>query len=187
MPKRRLVRRGAALPLGGIGGGLEHNRQAFLELYDRFVDRIYRYTHCSVGDATTAEELTAQVFLKAWQAMGRYPIGERAFGNRLYRIAHETVVDYFLTQRSGAQREGRVQASTDAEDAAARSHMTEILQRAIVGLTREQHQVIILRFLEGYSTVEVAHVMGQHQNAVRSLQHRALVALSQMLRVSAPG
>src|SRR5262245_49093284 len=66
---------------------------AFGELYDRFVDRVYRYLYVRSTNRAEAEDLTEQVFLKAWEAIGRYRWRGRPFVAWLYRLAHNVHID----------------------------------------------------------------------------------------------
>jgi RNA polymerase sigma-70 factor (ECF subfamily) len=159
--------------------------KAFAQLYDRFVDRIYRYIYYKVGSKSDAEDLTAQVFLKAWEAIGHYRLTERPFSAWLYRIAHNLVVDHFRTRRDSVPIDDLINSDekdTDLDSLTQRHLTAETLRRAIRRLTIDQQQVIILRFLEGYSTEEVAKIMGKGQGAVRTLQHRALAGLARIFR-----
>ena len=170
--ERGLVRRAAA-----------RDARAFARLYDRYVDKIFRYIFYKVGSRTDAEDLTAQVFLKAWEAIGRYRITERPFSAWLYRIAHNLVVDHFRVQRNVLSIDDVPQPETPAADLddLAQSHLTaDTLKRAISRLTTDQGRVIILRFIEGYSTEEVALLMGKGEGAIRTLQHRALASLQRI-------
>ena len=163
----------------------KHDQAAFVQLYDRFVDKIFKYIYYRVGNQTDAEDLTSQVFMKAWQAIGRYEWTERPFAAWLYRIAHNLIVDHFRTRREAIPLED----AADLEERGAslheilEEHLTaEALRRALHRLTPDQEQVIILRLLEGYSTTEVAAIMGKQEGAVRTLQHRALAALRLVFR-----
>ncbi len=163
----------------------KHDPEAFARLYDRFVDKIYKYIYYKVGAKSDAEDLTAQVFLKAWEAIGKYRVTERPFSAWLYRIAHNLVVDHFRTKRDAVPIEEatRLEEKQADLDDLTEAHLTaETLQRAINRLTHDQQQVIILRFLEGYSTEQVAVIMGKGQGAVRTLQHRALAGLERVFR-----
>src|SRR5918911_602212 len=72
---------------------------AFGELYDRFVERVYRYLYLRTGRQAEAEDLTEQVFLKAWEAIGRYRWQGRPFLAWLYRLAHNTHIDHVRTRK----------------------------------------------------------------------------------------
>lgn len=162
-----------------------HDARAYAELYDRFVEKIFKYIYYKVGSKSDAEDLTAQVFLKAWEAIGKYRLTERPFSAWLYRIAHNLVVDHFRMRREAVPIDDvtRIdEKEPDLEDLTQRHLTAETLQRAIRRLTSDQQQVIILRFLEGYTTEEVARIMGKGQGAVRTLQHRALAGLARIFR-----
>ncbi len=159
--------------------------EAFAQLYDRFVEKIFKYIYYKVGSKSDAEDLTAQVFLKAWEAIGHYRLTERPFSAWLYRIAHNLVVDHFRMRRDAVPIDDVIrfdEKDTDLDDLTQRHLTAETLRRAIHRLTTDQQQVILLRFIDGYSTEEVARIMGKGQGAVRTLQHRALASLARIFR-----
>jgi RNA polymerase sigma-70 factor (ECF subfamily) len=165
-----------------------HDREAFARLYDRFVDRIYKYVYFKLGSRTEAEDVTAQVFLKAWEAIGAYQYTERPFASWLYRIAHNLVVDHFRARRdvTSIDELPGLEGRDPSLDEVIQQHMTaDVLRRAMTRLTPDQQQVLLLRFIEGYSTEQVAHLMGKQPGAVRTLQHRALVGLGGVFRKGA--
>lgn len=159
---------------------VKHDQQAFARLYDRFVDKIYRYIFFRVGSAAIAEDLTAQVFLKAWSNIGSYRYTKRPFAAWLYRIAHNVTIDHIRASHATLSIEHMELRDEKAKDLdeLAQEHLTaQTLRSAIGELTKSQQQVITLKFLEGYSTVEIADLMRKDPSAVRALQHRALGAL----------
>jgi RNA polymerase sigma-70 factor (ECF subfamily) len=163
--------------------------EAFASLYDLYVDRIYKYIYYKVGNTTEAEDLTAQVFLNAWEAMGAYEWRDVPFSAWLFRIARNLVIDYHRAQRDTVPLEppeGRPPLIIEdegarPEQALQETMMVKQLQEAIAQLTEEQQQVLILRFLEGYSTAEVAQIMGKRPGAIRGLKFRGLCALREIL------
>src|SRR5207253_5254087 len=72
---------------------------ALAELYNSYVDKIYKYVYYKVGNAQDAEDLCEQVFLKAWDAIGRYTWHGHPFSSWLYKLAHNLVVDHYRTRR----------------------------------------------------------------------------------------
>lgn len=160
------------------------DRAAFAQIYDTFVDRIYKYAYYRVGHSNDAEDITAQVFIKAWQAIGRYETMGRPFAAWLYRIAHNQIVDFFRARRETAPLESANSqiSSFDVEDMILRHAQADLLREAIKHLSPDQQAVIALRFLEGWGTEEAAHIMGKTPGAVRTLQHRALARLNQIVR-----
>ncbi len=164
---------------------VRRDSEAFAELYDLYIDRIFKYVYYKVGLVPVAEDLTSQVFLKAWERIGDYQLTERPFAAWLYRIAHNHVVDHYRTRHAETPLDELSLADERMPnfDDWAELHLTrEKLQKAIAQLTDDQQQVIILRFLEGYSAEQVGEMLGKDSGAVRALQFRALNALQRLLR-----
>src|SRR5688500_9949083 len=76
-----------------------HDQEAFAALYTAYVEKIYKYLYYKVGSTQDAEDLCEQVFLKAWEAIGRYTWCGYTFSSWLYRLAHNLVVDHYRTRR----------------------------------------------------------------------------------------
>ncbi|MFQ5923219.1 MAG: sigma-70 family RNA polymerase sigma factor, partial [Anaerolineales bacterium] len=68
---------------------------AFGRLYESHMDAIYRYIYFRVGEPAQAEDMTEEVFVKAWEALPNYRPTEHPFTSWLYRIAHNLVVDHY--------------------------------------------------------------------------------------------
>ena len=164
---------------------IDRETAAFAELYDRHVVRIYRHIYYLVNDAREAEDLTAQTFLKAWEAVDRYKERGAPFVAWLLRIAHNLTVshlrarrdhselqDYYVDQKMTRNPEQALEQTTDEE------HVRE----AVLKLRAEQRQVIMLRFVEEMDYREVAAVIGKSVPAVRVIQHRALGNLRKLMQ-----
>lgn len=160
--------------------------EAFGELYDRHVVRVYRHIYYLVGSPAEAEDLTAQTFLQAWEAIERYQIRGAPFVSWLLRIAHNLAVSHLRSKREKAQlHEGIVDEGSrrDPEAVAEQKADEERVRQAILRLRDEQRQVIILRFVEDLEYREVAEIIGKSVAAIRVIQHRALNALRRQLRL----
>jgi RNA polymerase sigma-70 factor (ECF subfamily) len=157
----------------------KRDSQAFTELYERYAERIYKYIYFKSGRTDEAEDLTAQVFLKAWEAVAGYRWEGYPFSTWLYRIAHNQVIDYYRTHHESFPLDAlRARESGNDPFEAAQSVFTSAkIRSALLHLTQEQQRVVTLRFLEGYTTEEVAAIMRKNADSVRALQHRALRAL----------
>ena len=170
-----------ALAVRASGGDVT----AFGLLYDRHVDAIYRYVYYRVRDDAEAEDLTSDVFMRALKAMPRYE-PRQAFLAWLYRIARNAVIDR-------ARRGGRQVSFEDALDHPSAEHIvipdnellsrsdSDTLRAALAKLTPLQQEVVVLRFLEGYTTQEIARIVGKREGTVRGIQFRAIGALRQMI------
>ena len=158
---------------------------AFGELYDRFVERVYRYLYFRAGSHPEAEDLTEQVFLKAWEAIGRYRWQGRPFLAWLYRLAHNTHIDYVRTQKPTTSLNNDDRpielASSAAAVELARALDADVLAQALTQLTVEQQQVIVMKFIEGLDNEQIALTMDKREGAIRALQMRALMSLRRVL------
>ena len=170
------------LPL--VRRAIRRDREAFGVLYDRHVVRVYRHIYYIVGKPAEAEDLTAQAFLQAWQAIERYQIRGAPFVSWLLRIAHNLAVSYLRSRRDGVELpETLVDRSRQGnpEEEVLRGADGERVREAILGLREEQRQVIILRFVDDLEYREVAAIVGKSVAAVRVIQHRALNSLRKQM------
>jgi len=162
-----------------------HDAAAFGELYDRFVDRVYRYLYFRTGRHAEAEDLTEQVFLKAWEAIGRYRWQGRPFLAWLYRLAHNVHIDHVRSTRpttslSTEHRTLEVPSTTSMTEMA-RTLDADVIATALSQLTVEQQQVIVMKFIEGLDNEQIAQAMDRREGAIRALQMRALMSLRRVL------
>ncbi len=160
------------------------DREAFGQLYDLYLDRIYRYVYYRLGNVRDAEDLAEQVFLNAWRAMPRFRADETPVVAWLIRIAQNAVVDHLRTRRVGAPLDEEMVDQSRWADPVALADLRCTqgeLRRAVLGLKPDQQQVILLRFIEDLSYPEVAAALGKSEGAVRVIQHRALAALREAL------
>jgi RNA polymerase sigma-70 factor (ECF subfamily) len=163
--------------------------EAFGELYDRYVNRIYTYIYYRTGNQHDAEDLTARVFYRAMRHITNYQDRGLPLSAWLYRIAHNLVANwhrdnsrrkeiplddgYNLTQQSGVHPESALEKTEEREE----------LLRVIRGLPEERQQLIVLKFVEHLSNAEIGHIMGRTEGAIKSLYHRTLIALRDEYKV----
>ncbi|MCA0454422.1 MAG: sigma-70 family RNA polymerase sigma factor [Chloroflexi bacterium] len=156
--------------------------EAFAGLYRANAQAVYRYIAFRVNDARLAEDLTGDVFIRAFKSIGSYQDQGKPFIAWLYRIAHARVVDHYRQQdrrpASTPLDDEPLEASGDMDANLLQRQASNVLREAISDLTDEQQQVIILRFIEGQRIEMVAQQMGKNANAIKALQHRALHALA---------
>lgn len=168
---------------------IQRDQDAFGELYDRHVVRVYRHIYYMVGNAAEAEDLTAQAFMRAWEAIPRYQVRGAPFVSWLLRIAHNLGVSHLRSKRDSSQiHEGIVdhKMQRDPESAYEQTADEEMVREAIMMLREEQRQVIILRFIEDLDYREVAEIIGKSVAAIRVIQHRALNALRKQMKLLDP-
>ncbi len=154
---------------------------AFGQLYDWLVARVYRYVYFRVTDDRIAEDLTSQVFLKAWEHLPRYRFGKSPFLAWLYTIAHNMVIDDYRTRKQTMHLDEleRLPAREPLPDEQSEYQVeARLLRWALRKLTDLQREVVTMRLVDGMSTDEIAQRLGKSPGAVRALQMRALQALA---------
>ena len=156
--------------------------EAFGELYERHVRRIYSYIYYRTGDHHDAEDLTARVFQRALRHITSYEDKGVPFTAWLYRIAHNLVAnwhrdrsrrpvmpleDYVSILSKGQHPEAHTVANED----------TRILLEAVRRLPAARQELLILKFVERLPNAEIGDIMGRTEGAIKSLYHRTLAAL----------
>ena len=155
---------------------------AFEALYRAHVGRVHAVCRRLAGDPTRAEELTQDVFVRAWERLRSFE-GRSAFGSWLYRLAVNLVID---AKRAEIRRSAREIA---AEDPAAwgspRPPRDPVagwdLERAIAALPPGARMVFVLHEVEGYRHEEIAGMAGLAEGTCKAQLHRARRLLREML------
>jgi len=159
------------------------DREAFGELYDRCVRRVFRHVSYMVNDVDLAEDLTEQTFLRALEAIHRYERRGVPFLAWLLRIARNLYLNDRRVQRNNSSIHNKWNggAAASPEFYCEAKLDGEEVWRAVRALDGDQRQVIVLRFMDGLSYADVADVLGKSVGAVRVAQYRALRALRRRL------
>ncbi len=154
-------------------------QQAFAALYDQNQAAVYTYIYYRVNDQETAEDLTAEVFVRMVDKIGRYKPQGKPILAWLYTIARNQLTDHYR-QTGKATWMPMDDSLADTCNPAAKTETqltANCLQTALSHLTDDQQQVIIGKFVEDRSNANVASLLGKTEGSVKSLQHRALAAL----------
>lgn len=153
---------------------------AWTELFEREHPVVYRAVLAQVGDPSAAEDITGQVFLEAIEGTGRYRDRGKPITAWLLTIARHRAIDWRRKRQNrhepidGDVAEAAVPAAPSVGDA------LSLMQQ----LTPEQREVMLLRFVEGYSLEETARLTGRSTGSVKALQHRAVRRLRAVLGTS---
>jgi len=167
-----------------VQAAVEGDAQAFADLYEHHLDRIFHYFYYRLGHPQDAEDLTERVFLKAWQAIGSYDARGAPFSAWLYRIAHNLLIDHRRVQHPTEPLDEAFEIADEAADiaelAAKRGEARELAE-AIAQLAPMEQSVLVLRFIEKLDHRTVAGIIGKGEAATRSIQSRALARLGRIL------
>ncbi len=169
-----------------LAGASRFDEQILGEIYARYSTELFRYAVRLLDDSQAAEDCVAETFSRFLQALGRGRGPRQHLRAYLYRVAHNLIMDVF--RRSPPEPlalNPELTASGESDPGtvvAARSEQHRV-RMALLQLTPEQRQVLVLRFLEGFSSEETAAAVERSVGAVKALQHRGLAALRRLLQV----
>lgn len=181
MPERGQVDETALLQQAQKG-----DTDAFGRLYELYSPPVFRFLFAHLDSPLDAEDLTEEVFLRAWQALPGYRMRGIPFTGFLFRVARNALYDHYRRTRKRADDPGLDHDLVDdlqpdpAQSLPAHLERRE-LRRVLAKLREDYRTVLVLRFLVGLSPEETAQAMERSAGAVRVLQHRALGAVRKLL------
>jgi RNA polymerase sigma-70 factor (ECF subfamily) len=167
-----------------LNGLRDLDAQSIGAIYDQYFPEVYRYVRYRIDDDTVAEDIASDVFVRLLESSQKRQGPQTSLKGWLVATASHAVNDH-LRRRYRRPTEA---LSDSMPDAGASVHAEVDLreQNRAVGaayarLTDEQQHVLALRFGQGYSLEETAHVMKRKVNAVKALQFRALASLQRLI------
>lgn len=159
--------------------------EVFAQLYARYYGRAYRLAWAMTGERGAAEELTQEIFLRAWQKIGQFR-GAASFGTWFYRLATRCCLNHRPRQPAHETLEAVVElaytgALREVETNVAQQELQASVQRALGSLKPEWRLIIILKDIEGLSYEEIAARLDCSTGTVASRLNRARLLLARKL------
>lgn len=158
--------------------------EAYTALYDTYVKQIYRFVFFKVSSREEAEDITSEVFLKAWHYFQENK-EIKSFSGLLYRIARNCIIDLYRVKAS--RPEVLTQDPIEIGDGGRwyadlndKAEAKKVLQ-ALKKLKQEYQEVITFRYVDELEVAEIAEIVGKGQVAVRVTLHRALKKLKEII------
>ncbi len=162
----------------------QFDQQALAEIYDLFSDALYAYAFKHVGKAQVAEDLVAETFQRFLSSLERGGGPNDHLQAYLYRITHNLITDLYRREPPPSlelDTELLIEDGPGPAGQLAEQQEAERVRKALRLLTPEQRQVVVLKFLEGWTTQEISQALNKSQGAVKALQHRGIAALQRVL------
>ena len=166
-------------------------REQFGQIYDQYIEKIYRFVYLKVNSQEVAEDITSRVFLKGWEAYQRAQEASgqeiKNIGAFLYQISRNAVTDHYREKgRARTVSPDNVPQIADPrtnlyERAVLNADM-EVIKTAIQKIKKEYQDVIIWHYLEDMPTEQIAQILNKPAGTVRVMIHRGLQSLKNELR-----
>ncbi|MBU4274834.1 sigma-70 family RNA polymerase sigma factor [Patescibacteria group bacterium] len=165
---------------------MENCEKKFSKIYDKYIEKIYRFVFVKVNSQETAEDITSKVFMRGWEVFKERGDEIKNLSAFLYQIARNLVIDHY-------REKGRTQIispdfvpqmadpRTNIEETAIMHADLSMVKLALKDLKDDYQNVIIWHYLDGLSVREVSHLLDRSEEATRVLLHRALGALKERL------
>lgn len=177
------LQRICSIPDGILVARAKHgNRDAFGKLYTRYITGIYRYCYFHMNKNTQhAEDMTQTVFIKAWEHLEQFD--GKNMNAWLFTIARNMIIDHFRTDKRTEPLRETIPHEVGGEQLLDTLAIQDVVGQALDKVSREQKTVILLRFVEGFSPVETARIMGKTPQSVRAMQYRTLKELRKLIQI----
>jgi len=156
---------------------------AFSKLYDFYIEPIYRFVYFKLSNKEDSEDITSEVFLKAWNYLISEEKEVNNFRQLIYRIARNRVIDVYR------ERAKKSECSIETIEIAATDNIIHSIELAeekvelintIKKLKHEYQEVIHLRYVEGLSVRDIAVILDKKYANVRVILHRAIKKLKEL-------
>ncbi|MHB9144042.1 MAG: RNA polymerase sigma factor [Symbiobacteriia bacterium] len=167
-------------PLEDLVALAKRDPQCFGELYDLYFHKVYAFVYRRVSDRETAEDLTADAFVRALRNLPNFEGNLTNFPAWLFRIAANIITDHYRASRHRAaplEIDQWADEEAGPEEMAMLHAQAEDVLRAVRCLTPDQQDVVLMRFVSGLKLKEIATATGRTEQAVKSLMFRALSTL----------
>lgn len=167
--------------------------ESYAKIYDLYVDKIFRFVYFKVSDRELAKDITSESFLRTWE----YLISGKEVENLnalLYRIARNLVIDHYRKRNTQEVSIDQFIENQDGEevpmDLPAKEGATELVARIDANLLLdkmselkdEYREVLLLKYVDGFSVEEISTIMEKKAGAVRVTLHRAHKALQGLVQ-----
>lgn len=158
--------------------------EAFGNIYELLVDRVYRFIFLRTNNKEDAEDLTEQVFIKCWENLKKYQEKGIIFEAYVFKVARNQIIDYYRTKKKHSNIDEALEISDKGlspEEQTEKNLAKELVLNALNSLPGSYKEIIILKFIEEKDNTEIGQILNKPTDQIRVLQSRALKALRKIL------
>jgi len=161
--------------------------EQFSQIYDQYIEKIYRFVYLKVSSQDVAEDITSRVFMKGWEVFGTQGLDIKNPGAFLYKIARNLVIDYYRqkARTNVVSVEALPQLAdngTTVYDKAVLNSEIKLVKKAMNSLKKDYQDVLIWYYLDDMATSQIAKILDKKEGAVRVMLHRGLRDLKELIK-----
>ena len=151
------------------------------EIYREYQNKVFGYIRSKINDSTTAEDLTADVFLKVYSKLDEFDDSKASVSTWIFTITRNTLTDYYRTRRVYEEIPETLEEEGSIEEDVCNADMLEKLAYALTKLDEREREIIVGRYYSGKTLKEIADCMDISYAYVKVLQNKALSELKKYL------
>ncbi len=170
-----------------VSASLAGDEDAFKKLLDKYLKPIYGFLYYLTKDATVAEDLAQETFIKAWKNLSKFD-QSKSFKTWLFAITKNTALDFFKKKKTTpfaffADEDGRNRLEDMPEDAIwpdeilVKKDLARELEGRLALLPEKYRVILTLHYKEDFTLTEIAEILGRPYNTIKAYHGRALAAL----------
>jgi len=157
---------------------------AFASIYNLYFEKIFRFIFYRVSHKEVAEDLSEEVFVKAYTKLSTIEKDD-SFEGWLYQIARNKVIDYYREKKQTVALEdveNILEYESNIIDVLELKGQQKIFLSLLKELGPDQQLVLKLKFLENLENDQIAQIMEKKEGAIRVIQHRAIIRLQELIK-----
>lgn len=170
----------------------QSKRKIFSKIYDKYVDKIYRFVFLKVSSQEIAQDLTSETFLRGWRAFEKsinQKIGTKSQIKNpqafLYKIARNLVIDYYRERDRASivsiEDKEIIDPGLNSEEKAFLDSDLRLISQSLAELKDDYQDIIIWHYVDGLSFREIAKILTKSEGSIRVMTHRALKDLREKI------
>lgn len=168
---------------------MDNLNEQFGQIYDQYIDKIYRFVYLKVNSQETAEDITSKVFIKGWESYKNQGSNIKNPSAFLYQIARNAVIDHYREKGrnktiSADVSPQIVDTGKTAYEKAVLSADINVIKNGIQKLKKDHQDIIIWHYLEDMPINNIAELLGKPAGTVRVMLHRGLKNLKDIIKES---
>ncbi len=158
---------------------------AFGQLYDKYFEKIYRFIYYKISHQETTEDLVSLTFTKALENLDKFRTNKGSFSSWLYKIARNTVIDYYRTKREVKNIDYvyDIHSQQNIEEDMTKDQQLQNIREKLDALKPEQREIVIMRIWDELSYKEISQIINKSEASCKMTFSRAIKTIKASLAI----